>query len=92
MTEFRKVVRVTEAERQKLDETHAFMTKMNEAFFEVPEGSPSDEKPLITGLRIMWRAYQTRRWAGRFLVWLIPTIAGLLIALDQIWEWIKVKL
>lgn len=89
MTKSRKAAQVTEDERQKLIETHKYMVELNRAFFEVPIGSPQDERPLIEDIRTMRNDYKRRKWAGRMLVWVIPTGAGLVLGLEDIVRWVR---
>lgn len=68
---------MTDEERAKLEETHKLVQKINRALFEVPEGSPEDEKSLVEGARLMWRDYRRGAWAFRIVAWGIPTLAGI---------------
>lgn len=74
-------------ERVILKQTAERVEDISRALFEVPEGSPDDERPLIEGLRIMWRAYQRGNWIARVLIWLIPTTAGVLMGWETVKEW-----
>jgi len=57
------------------------------ALFEVPQGSPEDTQPLISDLRKVVNAYKRASWVTRALIWLLPTIAGLGVAMKTIIDW-----
>lgn len=78
---------MTPDERDLLQRTANSVEDMNRALFEVPPGSPPDERPLIEGLRVMWRAYQRGNWLARLLIWIIPTAAGLLMGWETLKGW-----
>ena len=79
---------MTPEERALIERVADRVDQMNRALFEVPEGSPKDERPLIEGLRIMWRAYQRGSWLARVFIWVIPTVAGVIAGWDSIKEWL----
>jgi hypothetical protein len=70
------------------DDDHKMLQDIHAALFDVPPGSPKDERPLIEGVRIMWRAYQRGSWAFRAVIWVLPAIAGVGVAWQKITEWI----
>ena len=72
---------MTDEERRMLREIHA-------ALFAVPPGS-RDAQPLIEDVRVVVRAYQRASWATRALVWLLPSIAGVGIAIEKIRSWFQ---
>lgn len=69
------------------EEESARLAELHEALFNVPPGSPSDEKPLIHELRILVRAYKRTSWMTRMVVWALPTLAGLGVAAKSIYGW-----
>lgn len=79
---------MTDEERKMLEDTQQSVEAIRRALFEVPEGSPADERPLIEGLRIMWRAWQRGSWAIRVVVWTLPTVAGLAVAASQLRDYV----
>ena len=60
------------------------------AFFEVPEGSPKDTVPLIADVRRVVNAYRRASWTTRAIVWVLPTLAGLGVAIKTIVEWFTI--
>jgi len=60
------------------------------ALFDVPEGSPSDTQPLIAELRRVVLAYKRASWATRAIIWVLPTLAGLGVAIKTIAGWLHV--
>ena len=69
---------------EELEEIIQMQREMHRAFFEVPAGSPEGTKPLIEGMRIMWAAYQRGSWFMRAIIWVFPTIAGVVISFDKL--------
>ena len=67
---------MTDDERRLLERLSEDVDRLNRAFFDVPDGAPSDEKPLIEALGHMWRAYQRGSWLTRVLAF----CAGVLTA------------
>ena len=75
---------MTDAERKKLDETHAAVMRLNRVFFEVPAGG-SDT--LIVRLTRMVEILERGGWAGKWTLRGIMTIAGLGAAVITIKNW-----
>ncbi|QRF66390.1 hypothetical protein [Ponticoccus alexandrii] len=71
----------------QVKELRGSVARIERALFDVPPGSPDDEKPLIEGIRIVWRAFQRGSWVARAVVYAIPTIAAVGLAAGQIKEW-----
>lgn len=69
------------------DEEREMLAEIHEALFTVPVGSPDDERPLIHDIRTIVRAYSRARWSTRMIVWLLPTIAALGVAVKTIVTW-----
>ena len=61
--------------------------KLYASLLETPDGSPDDARPFLEEARIVIRAYQRASWATRALVWLLPAIAGVGIAVEKIRSW-----
>lgn len=80
---------MTEQERALLTETAERVDELHRALFAVPAGSPADERPLIEGLRIVWRAYQRGSWLARITIWLIPTVAAIGAGVAAIKGWFR---
>tara|TARA_R110000850_G_scaffold109320_2_gene222135 strand:- start:6391 stop:6627 length:237 start_codon:yes stop_codon:yes gene_type:complete len=70
------------------EDDKAMLLDIHRALFDVPTGSGAEEKPLIEGMRIVWRSYQRGSWAFRAVVWVLPAIAGVGIAAEKIKEWL----
>jgi len=77
---------MTEAE---LQEMKTKIDRIHRALFEVPAGSPDDEKPLIEGVRIVWRAWQRGSWLSRLLMWLVPAVAACVAFAAQVRQWLS---
>lgn len=71
-----------------LKDTAADVKMLKTALFDVPAGSPPDERPLIEGLRVVWRQYQRGSWAARVMIWMIPTMASIGAAVATIRGWV----
>lgn len=80
---------MTEDERRVFLEMADKVDKLHRTLFEVPPGSPDDERPLIEGLRIVWRSYQRGSWTVRAVVWLTPAIAAVLASIAAIAGYLK---
>lgn len=72
-----------------LSDIAAKVEQLNRALFEVPPGSPPDERPLIEGLRIVWRSYQRGSWTVRALVWAVPATAAVLASVAAVGGYLK---
>lgn len=68
-------------------EEHKMVVEIHQALFAVPPGSPPDEKPLLEDIRVVCRAYKRAKWTTRAIIWLLPTAAGLGMAVETIWKW-----
>ena len=79
---------MTNDEREMLRQASEDAAMLRQALFEVPPGSPDDERPLIEGLRVMWRSYQRGSWLARMLMWLVPAMAAFGAAISQMKGWV----
>lgn len=59
------------------------------ALFEVPEGSPPGTEPLISDLRRVVMAYKRATWTTRAVIWVLPTLAGLGVAIKTVVGWFQ---
>ncbi|MFQ6550511.1 hypothetical protein AADZ90_021420 [Aestuariibius sp. 2305UL40-4] len=89
---------MTDGERKLLQEVHSQMGEVRDEMaalmrdlYGVPDGSPSDVRPLIHEIRIVVRAYQRASWVTRLLIWVLPTIAGLGVAIREIGKWFGMR-
>lgn len=71
---------MTEDQSRKLD-------KLYSSLLEVPAGSPTDEKPLLEQIRVISRAYNRGVWSAKMIVWGVPLIASLGIAVQTVLSW-----
>lgn len=71
---------MTEEERKMLKDLHS-------ALLEVPPGSPEGKKPLLEEIRAVTEAYKRANWITRAVVWLLPALAGIGVAIQQIKAW-----
>lgn len=71
------------------DEQQRMLSDLHSALLDVPPGSPKDAKPLIEEIRIVVRAYQRGSWFARFVVWSLPAVAGIGIAMEKIRGWFQ---
>ncbi|MFQ6554111.1 hypothetical protein AAD018_017345 [Aestuariibius insulae] len=78
---------MTDEEREMLVEVHEQMGVLMRDLYGVPEGSPDDVRPLIYEMRTVVRAFQRASWVTRLLIWLLPTLAGLGVAIREITRW-----
>ena len=70
------------------EEEQSMLRELHHALLGVPPGSPSDAKPLLEEIRIVVTAYKRATWATRALIWLLPAIAGVGIAIQTIRSWV----
>lgn len=73
---------MNEEERKMLKDVH-------DALFAVPIGSASDKEPLIIRANAALDKLDKGSWTVRTLIWLLPLLAGLGIALKEISGWMK---
>lgn len=66
---------MTEEQAKMLEELHA-------AIMQSPPGSK--RPPLIETMNTMATVYITGRWSIRAILWLVPTVAGLIVAFRTI--------
>ena len=81
---------MTREESRMLREVHTQMGKLLYDLYEVPKGSPEDVRPLIQEIRIVVRAYQRSRWATRLVMWILPAVAGVGLAIEALSRWLRV--
>jgi hypothetical protein len=68
---------LTQSEKQMLQDLH-------DAFLSVPVGSPKGAKPLLEKIRSVVATYERASWLTRATVYLLPTLAGLGLAVQAI--------
>lgn len=70
------------------EERDQMLMDLHNAFLQVPAGSPKGAEPLLTRVRTLVIAYERASWVGRWAVWVLAAIAGVLAS----WETIRTKL
>lgn len=70
------------------DQERRLLRELHDAFLKVPEGSPSGARPLLADIRVVVQAYQRASWVARALIWLLPAIAGVGVAVEKINTWL----
>lgn len=73
---------LTQSEQKMLKDLH-------DAFLSVPAGSPKDAKPLLVKIRAVVATYERASWLTRATVYLLPTVAGLGLAVQAIISFTK---
>lgn len=71
------------------DEERKMLFEIHEAFFVVPLGSSADTKTLIADIRLAVKAHQRLLWITRVIVWTLPTLAGLGVAIKTLISLLK---
>ena len=62
----------------------AMLLEIYSALFEVPAGSGKDTKTLMVEIRDAVKFHQKTVWTTRMIVWTLPTLAGLGVAIKTI--------
>lgn len=70
------------------DEQARMLEDLHTALMSVPPGSGPDAQPLIQEVRTVVNAYKRGSWAVRALIWLLPALAGVGIAIEKIAKWL----
>lgn len=89
--DFKELRRLLEQAQEDARVARLHSEKLHRALLEVPIGSPDDERPLIEGLRIMWRSYQRGAWITRATIVIIPLTAAIGTALLTMRGWVSWK-
>lgn len=71
------------------DEERKMLIDLHRALMEVPPGAAKDARPLIADMRAVIDAHRRASWATRAFVWVIPTAAGLGLAVERILGWLR---
>lgn len=80
---------MTDEERKMLYETHELTTRMYTQLFETPMGASKDTASLVQSLRRLVTAYERGSWAARALVWVLPTIVSMGVAIAMGWDKVR---
>ncbi len=66
------------------DKEKAMLLEIYTALFEVPPGSSKDAKTLMVEIRDAVKFHQRTAWTARMVVWALPTLAGLGVAVKTL--------
>jgi len=67
----------------------AMLIEIHSALFGVPAGSSADTKTLMVEIRDAVKFHQRTVWTTRMLVWTLPTLAGLGVAVKTLISLLK---
>lgn len=85
--DFKEMRRLLEQAQEDAATARKHSEELRRALLEVPLGAPKDERPLIDGMRVMWRAYQRGAWVTRAVFVITPLIAAVGTAILTIKGW-----
>lgn len=63
------------------------LTELHDALLGIPAGSAKDARPLLEEIRVVVSAYKRASWATRAVIWLLPALAGLGVAVQTMRSW-----